>query len=134
MSSDPKTNPASNASDSSTVDAPPGFGPEALKELFSRNQKVESENALLRQQLEDVRSLIEQDRESRERERAYRDQERASMDLLWAQMTQQNAQGPYTPKRDTGPWVTDSSSVHLPPFNQPSQYPQQQPSLTGGSP
>ena len=67
MSSDPKINPASNASDSTTVHAPPGFGPEALKELFARNQKVESENALLRKQLSDIRQLIEQERESRDR-------------------------------------------------------------------
>ena len=81
MTSEPEnTSTSTNPVDSQM---PPGFGPEALQALSARNQKLESENALLLWQMVDIRLLMEQDRESRERDKA-------SLDLLRTQMAQQN--------------------------------------------
>ena len=56
---------------------------------------------------------MEQDREARERDRVSREQEKASLDLIQTQLAQQNAQGFY---KEFGPWTTDASSIHVPPY------------------
>ena len=59
---------------------PPGLSPEAaLKAVHERNQKVETENAFLQQQLANLRTLMENDREARERDRVERETDRASL-------------------------------------------------------
>ena len=87
-----------------------------MKAIYERNKKLEGDNAILLRQMTDMRLLMEQDREAREVDRASREQEKASLDLLRAQLAQQSAQGPYPPSREFGPWTTDASSVHVPPY------------------
>ena len=96
-----------------------------MQALGARNQKLESENAILLRQMADIRQLMENERESRERDRA-------SLDLLRAQLAQQNLE---TASRNFGPWTADASFMQVPPFLSPyQQYQQQQGGLTGGIP
>ena len=103
-------NTFTSAANTSTSDVPPGFGPETMKAIFEMNQKLKCDNEILLRQITDMRTLIEQGRESREADKA-------SLELLKAQLAQQqNTQGPYPPNREYGPWTTDASSVRVPPY------------------
>ena len=69
MSSDPVNPNISIAAETSTSLPPHGLSPEAaLMALHERNQKMESDNAFLQQQLENIRTLMLNDKEARERD------------------------------------------------------------------
>ena len=62
MSSELVNEPVSTASDFMTTgpQAPPGFGPEALRDLHDRRQKLQNDNAFLREQVAAVQHSMDQ--------------------------------------------------------------------------
>ena len=67
-----------------------------------------------------------------EQDKEFKERDKASLDLIRAQMAQQNLE---TASRNLGPWTADASSMQVPPFLSPyQQYQQQQGGLTGGIP
>ena len=124
-------NTSTSAADTSTTDVPPsGFDLEAMKAMYEMTLKLQAENELLARQVTDMRTLIQKGQEATNAEKAYREADRvaneAATNLLKAQLAQaQSNQGSYSSNRGYGPWTTDATSMHVPPY-QHQQYQQWQ--------